>query len=307
MPLDAAAQSRSPGDNSFSFVWIHLDRGEPASLKWLEQASGLDGFVQEALTAADTRPRCTVHGEGAVLILRGVNLNPGAKPEDMISLRLWVEAGRVIGVYRRPLMAVGDLLQAMDRGAAPVSPGDLAAKLALRLADRMEPTVTVLGERIDSLEERVDAVEGGPFRAELAAARRLAIMLRRFIAPQRDALSTLAIEDLPWLSERDRSRLREATDRTTRVAEELDSLRERASIVHEQLVDKRAEDMNRRILLLSVVAAIFLPLGLFASMLGMNVEGIPFADRWWAFAAVSALLTVIGFAQYALFRWLKLT
>ena len=59
--------------------------------------------------------------------------------------------------------------------------------------------------------------------------------------PQRDALSTLAIEDLPWIAERDRSKLREATDRITRLAEELDAIRERAAVVQDQLVERRAE------------------------------------------------------------------
>ncbi len=93
--------------------------------------------------------------------------------------------------------------------------------------------------------------------------------------PQRDALSTLAIEDLPWLSERDRSQLREATDRITRLAEELDAIRERAAVVQDQLVERRAEAMNHNMMILAVVAAVFLPLGLLTGLLGINVGGMP--------------------------------
>ncbi|MDX1581213.1 MAG: CorA family divalent cation transporter, partial [Alphaproteobacteria bacterium] len=69
--------------------WVHLDHHSPEVRAWLVEKSGLDPLVCEALLAEETRPRCTPFGEGLVLILRGVNLNPGADPEDMVSLRLW--------------------------------------------------------------------------------------------------------------------------------------------------------------------------------------------------------------------------
>ena len=40
------------------------------------------------------------------------------------------------------------------------------------------------------------------------------------MVPQRDALATLEIEDLGWLSDRDRGRLREAAERVLRLGEE---------------------------------------------------------------------------------------
>lgn len=302
------AQLSAPpaGSNGFEFVWIQLQRDNDDAMAWLENESGLDGFILEALTADDTRPRCTVHGDGTILNLRGVNLHEGAEPEDMISLRLWVEKRRVIGVWRRPLHAVADLMTSLDRGVAPVSPGDLVAKLALRLVDRMEPIVADLHEQMDGMEEVLDDPKAAFERGILANLRRQTILLRRFIAPQRDALNTLAIEDLDWLSERDRSRLREAGDKTTRVTEELESVRERAAIVHDQLLDRRAEQMNRYTLLLSVVAAIFLPLTLLTGLLGINVGGIPGAESPWAFWSVAGGLAVIGLGLLAVFRKLKL-
>lgn len=301
------AKTRRGPQSGQAFVWVHLHREDPRTVPWLEAESGLDSFVQHALLAKDTRPRCTVHGEGAIVNLRGVNLHEGAEVEDMISVRLWVDGRRVIGVWLRPLFAVADLVSSIERGVAPVSPGDLIAKLALRLADRMEPTVAELHGRVDDLEEQIDAAETvANARSELADIRRQAIILRRFIGPQRDALTTLAIEDLDWLDERDRSRIREAGDRTTRVLEELESVRERAAVVHDQLLEKRAEQTNRYTLLLSVVAAIFLPLGLLTGLLGINVGGIPGSDNPWAFAIVTIGLVAIGAFEVWLFRQMKL-
>lgn len=291
--------------------WFHVRWEDPAGAQWLAGDAKIAPEVHDALTAPETRPRCTImrtaHGEGALINLRGVNLHEDAEPEDMISLRIWLEPDRIISTWRRPLNAIRDLMDGMKGGYGPVSPGDFVAKLALRIADSAEPVVATLNEAVDSMEEAVLATDPPQgLRGQLADVRRTAIVLRRYMFPQRDALSTLAIEDLAWLSERDRSKLREATDRITRLAEELDAIRERAAVVHDQLVERRAEAMNHHMLILAVVAAVFLPLGLLTGLLGINVGGIPGAQTDWAFWAVCGLLGVATVFNLWLYRRMKL-
>ncbi|MEX1179818.1 MAG: zinc transporter ZntB [Cucumibacter sp.] len=287
------------------FIWVHMQRGAASTREWLADCE-LDEFVIEALTATETRPRCTVHGDGAVVNLRGVNPTPGAEPDDMISVRLWIEKDWVVGVWLRALNAVVDLIEAARRGHAPSSPGDFVARLALRLADRAEPATAELNERVDALEEALLDDGRSPSRGELADIRQTAIGLRRFMFPQRDALATMQIEDLPWLTGTDRSRLREAGDKVTRLAEELDAIRDRAEVIHDQIMDQRAELMGRRMLVLSIVAALFLPMTLLSGMLGMNIGGLPGLDYPYAFWIVCGLMVLIGVIQYFVFKWLRM-
>src|SRR3546814_979236 len=58
---------------------------------------------------------------------------------------------------------------------------------------------------------------------------------RRFIAPQRQAVERLAQTDFPWLEPADHIHLREAAERCARMAEELEAVRERAELAHEEL------------------------------------------------------------------------
>ena len=60
--------------------------------------------------------------------------------------------------------------------------------------------------------------------------------------------------------------------------------------------------MNRQMLVLSIVAAVFLPLGLLTGLLGINVGGIPGTNDPWAFSIVCAVLVVIGAGQVWLFK-----
>ena len=287
------------------FRWRHFDLSQDEGRAGL-QAVGLDGMVHRALVAEETRPRCTVHGDGVIINLRGVNLNPGAEPEDMVSIRLWVTEREVVSAQFRRLMAVSDVMEAMDRGGGAGRAAELVAQLALRLADRAEPVVAALNEDIDALENDVSEGAEAGVRAKLADLRLRATVLRRYMFPQRDALSTLEIEALGWVGPADRPRLREATERVTRLAEELDAIRDRAGLVQERIADARAERMNRQMLVLSVVAAFFLPLGLLTGLLGINVAGMPGTETSWAFWAVSGLLVVLSGFQAWLFWWIGL-
>lgn len=280
------------------FIWVKLIQSDPQTAAWLNSAP-LDPLVRAAISAEETRPRCTPHEDGVVMILRGVNLNDGARPEDMISIRLWITAQQVVSYSVRPLQAIEDM-QSVTHAAHSV--GDLLGRMTQRLADRAEPTVAELNEELDTLEEDLLAENTMPDRTALGEIRRAAITLRRYMMPQRDALTTLLIEDFPWLAAADQIRLREATERITLLSEELDAIRDRAQVVHDQILDKRAETMNRQMFILSAVAAIFLPLGLITGLLGINVGGIPGTESANAFWVVSVGLVAIAGLLVWLFR-----
>jgi zinc transporter len=58
------------------------------SQHWLHEKSVLSPIVAEALLEEETQPRIMVLDDSLFLMLRGVNLNPGTDPDDMISIRL---------------------------------------------------------------------------------------------------------------------------------------------------------------------------------------------------------------------------
>jgi len=275
-------------------TWIHLDGTVENARAWLREESGLAPLASEALLAEETRPRVDRLPDGLIVVFRGVNLNPGANPEDMVALRLWVDGRRVISVRRRRLMALQDLRERMAAGEFPRSSASLLSAIGLQLAWRMEPVIAELSERVDELEGEVMASAAGELRAKLAALRREIIGLRRYLAPQRDAMLRLQSETARWLGDQDRYEIREAADRTTRYLEELDAARERVGVAHEELISRLSEQLNQRMYLLSIIAAIFLPLSLITGLLGINVGGVPGATSDAAFMIVSVMLVAIG-------------
>ncbi len=100
--------------------------------------------------------------------------------------------------------------------------------------------------------------------------------------------------------------MQESYDRLLRYIEDLDMARERAQIVKDELTNSLAEHMNRIMYLLSVTAAIFLPLGFLTGLLGVNVGGIPGSentDAFWIFCAILIGLTILQSLIFRVLRW----
>lgn len=290
------------------YLWYHFQRDDPQTEALLVADVTVDDVAVQTLLAEDTRPRTIVRGHDALINLRGVNLNPGAEPEDMIPLRFFIQPGRIITCNARPLKAIGDIIDRLHAQTMPNTAGGFVATMALAIIDRMVPTITELNEQVDNLEDLIDSAARGSndrARSQVAELRREAILLRRYLAPQRDALISLSQQKLPWIKGDDQLMLRDAADQATRVTEELDAVRERCAIVKDQLTDIRSEQMNQNMMILSVVAAIFLPLGLISGMMGINVGGMPWTDSHLGFWYVTAIVTFIGVLQLILFRWAK--
>ncbi len=286
-------------------LWIHLDAGDAAVLEWLVQKSGLSPLVREALLEVGTRPRSMVSEAGVLAIFRGVNCNPGADPEDMVALRMFVNEQRIITMRRNRLMAVQDIDEALRSGSGPTTAGEFFVTVVDRITERIGGVVADIEDRVAAIEDTIVSAETAELRPRLAELRRESISLRRYIAPQRDLLARLAHERISWLSETDRTLLRETAERTARYVEDIDAARERALISQEELNNRLAERMNRAMYTLSIVAAIFLPLGLLTGLLGINVGGIPGTENPWGFFIVTFFLIALAVLLIAWFRKIR--
>jgi zinc transporter len=275
-------------------VWLLLDGRQTGVLEWINAQQDIPPIARSALLAQETRPRSDLVGHGALVNLRGLGKTPEDDPDALVSLRFWAETGRVILVAFRSPVALDRVVDNFLAGSI-LDPGDLLSAFADAITDGLDPDVANLGDALDECELKIESANIYPTRRAVTKARARAIAFRRFVSPQRQALDRLAAAPLDWLDDDDRLHLREAADRAARMAEELESVRERAMLMHEELTDRRAEQMESRALLISIVALVFLPLTFLTGLLGMNVEGIPYHSEPWAFWGVTGVCLLVGF------------
>ncbi|MND74277.1 Zinc transport protein ZntB [compost metagenome] len=288
-------------------LWLHLDRSHPQTQTWLRKASGLSEFACDLLLEENTRPRLLALPNAELLLfLRGVNLNPGAEPEDMVSVRISAGAQRVISLRLRPLRATDELLMQLSEGRGPKTSSELILSLAQLLTEKVQALVSDLAEVVDLEEEKLDSDERyTPEHDNVVQIRRRAAGLRRFLSPQREIYAQLARNNCPWFVEDDANYWNELNNSLTRYLEELELTRERVGLVLETEDRRLSVRMNKTMYRFGIITCIFLPMSFLTGLLGINVGGIPGADSHWGFAVACLLVLTLAAGQWWLFRRLR--
>ncbi|WP_377112194.1 zinc transporter ZntB [Pseudoalteromonas sp. M58] len=274
-------------------LWVHMDYSQTDAVDWLKNCELLNDYELESLTADETRPRITPTTNGHMLFLRGINLNPAQSPEDMVSIRLFINNDVVITTRKRRLLSVQDILASLNNNEGPCSISELVCTLAHKLTSRMQTVIDELDESLDDFEEEIDEPSKKFDNQGLSQLRRQTIALKRYLKPQKEALSSMVNNHYPWLFDDDKAKLNETTNLLIRYLEELDSSIERALVIQQTITNQVSEQLNQRMYVMSVVAALFLPLGFLTGLLGVNVGGIPGTESPYAFTAFVVFLIVL--------------
>jgi len=289
-------------------IWIHLDRTNPNVKQWLREKSGLTKITVDALLTEESRPRAFRGKRGTIAVLRGIDLNPDAKKGDMVDLRIWSEGKRVITLRSQHLQSVRDILAELgDQGDGPSTISDLFETIVSRLNERIAPTIEEFEARIDDIELHLDLGEASALRRKLMDLRSEAVTLRRYLSPQRVALSELVASPPDWADEHWQPRMREYADTLMRFIEELDAASERALVIKDDIANQLAESTNRTLYALAVISGVFLPLAFLTGLLGINIGGIPGVDdqrAFWIFCAGLLVTTALEIVIFKKMKWL---
>ncbi|KJY82735.1 magnesium transporter [Vibrio galatheae] len=269
--------------------WYHCQRDAVGIREWLEKHP-LPEAVIDSLLADDTRPRFEQYGSDCFLIiLRGINLNEGAQPDDMLSLRIMWYKGALISTRKVPSKAVSMLIEQLQQGKGPDNLSALLVAIASGISERISTFLAPIDEQLNE----IDVPKASDLQTLNALHSRL-LRLRRYLKPQRYALEDLLSADLPALSSQVHH-IKNCLDTVTRINESIEFFLDQINHLLAHINQEQAETMNRNTYLFSVVAGIFLPAGFFTGLLGVNIGGIPGIDNPFAFVIFCVgLLAVIA-------------
>jgi len=283
-------------------LWVHFDYSSPVARDWIRNKSGIDSVAIEALLTEETRPRTTILGDALLIALRGVNLNPNSKPEDMVSIRLYISPDLIISTKRRNLLSIDEIKDSLKNGTGVKSSSEFLIQLTSRVISRMEGVIDEIQDRTDYLEENLIDSADAKFRHEILAIRRETIILKRYLSPQKEALSKLYNEKISWIDEYNRIELRETNDQLMRHIEELDTIRDKVILIQEELANGLSDKLNQKMYILSIISAVFLPLTFLTGLLGINIGGIPGSNNDNAFYIFTVILLLLVSVQFVIFK-----
>ena len=174
-----------------------------------------------------------------------MNLHEPDKPEQMISLRMWIDDHRVITTRIRDIKAIEEIQESMAKGGSPTSPAEFLRSITSRLFARMEPFLEDLEDGIAAAEEQIASGSDTDLCDGMFTIRRRVAIFRRYVTPQKLVLKRLYESSIPWLGSEHQQHLGEELDRVTRYVEELEELANRTQIVNEEVRNLHAERLNK--------------------------------------------------------------
>lgn len=303
---DFSSHPAQPIDQDFNAQpnrWFHIQRDLPGISEWLLSV-GIPEPLIGAVLEEDTRPRFERNNDGFLLILRGVNLGEGERPEDMLSVRILYYKGAIYSFRKRPLRSVGRLREQLQQQQGPESLQDLVVMLVEELNDRLEELLDVVEAEMERLEDD-DNGSTAERQRQLTQLHKRMLRLVRFVRPQMTAIERLASDAPKWLDPENVQWLVNERDSVQRELESLEMLLEQVWMLREHLQQDVAEKMNRNTYWLSVIAGVFLPISFLTGVFGINIGGMPGVEHEHAFWIFCGALGIIAVVEFLLLRRLR--
>ncbi len=174
---------------------------------------------------------------------------------------------------------------------------DLFAQLTEVIGRRYLEVIDHMEARIDELTE--DAIEAEPqVLAEIQTLRREDATIRKVLRPQRTMISNLRHYSHPVIGDSAKRILLDSFDVHNQVVESLASARGLLTDTLDTYRGAAAERHANAATLLTVYSAILLPLTLITGWYGMNVNGLPAAERTRGWQWVTALMLAIAVVSW---------
>ncbi len=221
---------------------------------------------------------------------------------DTAELDCFVSHDLLLTLHREPVLGVDWLWQKVAKNPhlSLGGPSEVFGHLCEAIGRRFLAVADELERQVDGLGD--DALAAAPhLLAEVQLLRREEATIRKMLTPQMRMLNQLSKLASDQLNDRARRQLVDAYDVHSQVLASLATSRQLLGDMLDTYRGAVAERQGRAANLLTVYAAIVLPMTLIAGWYGMNTSNLPAAEREWGWIVVTAVMALVGFISWLWF------
>jgi magnesium transporter len=297
---------------SSGLTWIHLEAPDQGHASALAERFGWHPLDVEDVLSKRQRPKIDDYPDYLFVVLHFPFYDKAVQRLNAAELDVFlghdylvtlpnVELHPVAHLFRRCQADEDFREQLFSKGS-----GRLLYEVLDDCFDYCFPILDKIGHKLDSIEDDIDEGHSEEIVRDISKAKQEIISYRKIVKPQRPTLRVLEGHVERFLPEQLELYFDDLVDASERIWDLLDNYKEVVEALeatNESAISHRQNDVLR---LLTVFAAVLLPLTLVASIFGMNVafpgEGTE-AAFWAMMAGMAALfLGLVGFFRYK--RWL---
>jgi magnesium transporter len=288
-------------------LWVDIEGDALDDISLMSRIFGFHQLaIDDCLGTNINPPKIDEFEDHVFMIVHGVNYAVESDIVTTSQLELFIGTNFVVSHHTFPVLSTEVIRQVVDEGGRPMrrGPDFLAHEIIDALIDNIIPTIDTMSDVTDDIEE--EAIHN-PQKSTLEAVMKLkrsTIRLHRVLAPQREILNRLSRKEFNIISDNAQIFFRDIYDHLVRIEDLNQGIRDRADNALSTYLSSIANRQNETMRVLSIVAAIFLPLSLLAGIYGMNFEYIPELSWRWGYFAVLGLMgaVIIGVTWWL---WLR--
>jgi magnesium transporter len=181
-------------------------------------------------------------------------------------------------------------------------PGSIAHSLLDLVVDGYFPVLEHFSDRLEQMEARIFDDTADTTLEQAFLLRQELISMRRVLAPERDAVSSLVRHDLPFFQPDLVPYFQDVHDHLLRVTEEIDAFRDVLTGLVELQATKASNRLNEIVQTLTTWSIILMTVSVIAGIYGMNFVVMPELQHPLGYYAALVLMVVTALALAAFFR-----
>jgi magnesium transporter len=277
-------------------LWVDIEGDAPEEVRLMDDVFHFHHLaISDCISTLTHPPKVDDFRSYIFLIVHGVNHTTESDMVEVSQIELFIGANYVVSHHTLPIFSVGAVEGLVEDDARPMRRGTdfLAHYIVDALIDNVLPTIDIMGDVADDIE--AEAIHN-PRRETIEAILRLkrsTMRLHRVIAPQREIMNRLSRREFAIISEEAQIFYRDIYDHLVRIEDLNLNIRDRADNALSTYLSSVANRQNETMKVLSIVAAIFLPLTLLAGIYGMNFDYMPELRWHWGYFAVLGVMAAV--------------
>jgi magnesium transporter len=283
-----------------AWVWVDIlaDSADTDGLVELTADLEFDTLaVRDAIDDFDL-PKLDDFGHHLLVVLHGLR-------DDRVEtyeVDCFMTSRYLVTMHRVPSPAIDALWHRLQDSYELGSGGvdELAARIADVLTRRLLAVLDAFDNQVEELVDKALAADGD-LLGELTAVRTDLAAVRKVVHPQRETLDLLRGSTSPLISDAGRRRFSDVFDVASRTAQGLDAARTGLAEILDAYRGAEARQATDVTKVLTIYAAIMLPLTLIVGFFGMNFSNLPWLDRRWGWITVTIVMVGIGVLSLGVF------
>jgi len=286
--------------NKPSVTWLNIDGLHKTEI--IEKAGeifNIHPLTLEDIVNTEQRPKSETFENYIFVVIKMLTFNDADNTIDAEQVSMILGSGFVLS-FQEKTGDVFDIIRQRIRQAKgrirKMGADYLVYSLIDAVVDNYFLILEKLGEIIESLEDELLENPAQSTFHKIHSLKREIILLRKSVWPLREVVNSFKKTETGHISQPAQIYFSDVYDHTIQIIDTIESFRDMTSGMLDMYLSSISNKMNAIMKVLTIIATIFIPLGFFAGVYGMNFEHMPELHSKWSYpwGFWTAVIIIIG-------------